>query len=185
MHDLLVRFKKKSDGAAALSCLRSDGTTTWQRQDGQLGRFFPPHDLTHLAVESVLGIDRGFYGLIAGGWDISFFADPNGRGPNLPHDALVAELIVGYLDLELRIGTSESAEDYNARMASYFADRTLPPPSLTLTDELLAQIRAARKEYFALWNALPAGETLELTFNRRGDRTVQAATRGHKIGART
>src|SRR5205085_4529315 len=51
MPDLIIRIKKKTDGAAALSCTRADGSVTWQRQDGQLGRFFPLHDLTHFAVE--------------------------------------------------------------------------------------------------------------------------------------
>ena len=61
MPDLLIRIKKKTDGSAALSCTRADGTTTWQRQDGQLGAFFPLHDLTHYAVETVLGLPRAFY----------------------------------------------------------------------------------------------------------------------------
>src|SRR2546430_9090725 len=58
MNDLLIRIKKKSDGSAALSCLRADGSVTWQRQNGQQGRFFPLHDLTHYAVETVLGHTR-------------------------------------------------------------------------------------------------------------------------------
>jgi len=67
MNELLIRIKKKGDGSAALSCLRADGSVTWQRQNGQQGRFFPLHDLTHYAVETVLGHTRGFYGLVAKG----------------------------------------------------------------------------------------------------------------------
>src|SRR3954453_411272 len=73
---LIVRIKKKTDGAAALSCTRADGSITWQRQDGQVARFFPLHDLTHFAVESTLGFRQAFYGLIESGWDISTFAEP-------------------------------------------------------------------------------------------------------------
>jgi len=40
-HDLVIRIKKKTDGSAALSCRRADGSVTWQRQEGQQGRFFP------------------------------------------------------------------------------------------------------------------------------------------------
>src|SRR5438309_3304320 len=76
MNDLLIRIKKKSDGSAALSCLRADGSVTWQRQTGQQGRFFPLHDLTHYAVETVLGYARGFYGLVAEGWDLTDFGNP-------------------------------------------------------------------------------------------------------------
>src|SRR2546430_3915906 len=88
MNDLLIRIKKKSDGSAALSCLRPDGSVTWQRQNGQQGRFFPLHDLTHYAVEAVLGHARGFYGLVAEGWYLADFGNPWPRGP-LPPEALV------------------------------------------------------------------------------------------------
>ena len=44
MPELVIRIKKKKDGDAALSCVRADGTITWQRQEGDRGRFFPLHD---------------------------------------------------------------------------------------------------------------------------------------------
>ena len=56
-HALLVRIKKSADGHTALTCIRPDGTSTWQRQEGAVARFFPRHDLTHFAVESVLGLE--------------------------------------------------------------------------------------------------------------------------------
>lgn len=40
-HDLVIHIEKKTDGSAALSCRRADGSVTWQRQEGQQGRFFP------------------------------------------------------------------------------------------------------------------------------------------------
>ena len=51
MASLTIRIKKNTDGSAALSCTRADGSVTWQRQVGAQGRFFPLHDLTHSAVE--------------------------------------------------------------------------------------------------------------------------------------
>jgi hypothetical protein len=69
MPELIIRLKKQSDGSAALACIRADGSSTWQRQTGAQGRFFPRHDLTRYAVETVLGHRRGFYGLVAEGWD--------------------------------------------------------------------------------------------------------------------
>ena len=65
MPDLIVRIKKKTNGEAALTCQRADGSITWQRQEGEASRFFPMHDLTHFAVESILGLDAAFFGLIA------------------------------------------------------------------------------------------------------------------------
>ncbi|HYN82704.1 MAG TPA: hypothetical protein VES88_14535 [Gemmatimonadaceae bacterium] len=37
MPDLLIRIRKNKDGSASLACVRADGSTTWERQDGQLG----------------------------------------------------------------------------------------------------------------------------------------------------
>lgn len=101
MPGLTVRIKRHPDGSASLTCTRADGTTTWQRQRGGYGLVFPSHDLTHFAVESTLGYAHGFYGLIADGWDIDDFAAPWPRGP-ISHEALEAELIVGFFDTERR-----------------------------------------------------------------------------------
>lgn len=80
MTDLIIRIRKNADGSAILSCLRADGSVTWQRQTGTHGRFFPIHDLTHYAVETVLGHRRGFYGLVAEGWNVTDFGAPWPRG---------------------------------------------------------------------------------------------------------
>jgi len=165
MPDLIIRIKKKTDGAAALSCIRADGSTTWQRQEGQLGRFFPLHDLTHYAVESVLELPRAFYGLLAEGWDITDFEKPGTR-ESIPPDAGFAELIVGYFDVERATGFRPNANDYNEKAEAYYRDKSLTPPSLRLSDEQLGRIRQLRAELFARWNALPPGDVLELTFDR-------------------
>jgi len=159
MPSLLVRIKKKNDGSAALSCQRADGSVTWQRQDGQLGRFFPPHDLTHFAVESVLGVTGGFFGMIAGGRDINQTALAS-----VPPEAHFVEVTVGFFDLELRTEVLGSAADLQWKLEGYFADKKLPMPPIHVTDEQIAAIRVKRGELFGLWQALPVGETLELRF---------------------
>ncbi len=159
---LNISIKKKTDGSAALSCTRAGGSVTWQRQDGQRGRFFPLHDLTHYAVETVLGLDRAFYGLVASGWDLTDFGTPWPRGP-MPPDALAAELIVGFLDTERASGMVWTADDFRTKATGYHAGRG-GADSLTLTDADLARIRAARRALFDRWEELPPGETLELPF---------------------
>jgi hypothetical protein len=163
MPDLTIRIKKKTDGNAALSCVRADGTTTWQRQEGVQGAFFPLHDLTHYCVETVLGFRRAFYGLVADGWDISSFGQP-GTKNRIPEEAGLAEVIVGFFDLELATGIVGSAEDFNWKIQSYWKDNGLPPISFEMTEDALTRIRAIRGELFDRWRALPRGETLTLTF---------------------
>lgn len=160
---LTVRIKKKSDGEAALSCERSDGSVTWQRQEGQSGRFFPLHDLTHFAVESVLRFDSAFFGSIARGWDISDFAAP-GAVNRFGDDALLAEMIVGFFDLERRTGELWDALVFNAQLSSLRADRGMPPTTFHITGEQIDAIRAKRAELFDAWHSTPAGEALVLSF---------------------
>lgn len=174
---LTIRIKKNADGSAALSCTRADGTVTWQRQTGAQGRFFPRHDLTHYAVETVLGYRRAFYGMLADGWDLADFGAPWPRG-RIPEDADPAELIVGFLDTERAAGCRWSASELNDKAASYYRDhgfRAAPP---TLTDDDLAHIRQRRAELFADWDAVPAGGALELTFPPTPD-TASAANVRH------
>ena len=163
MPDLTIRIKKNTDGSAALSCTRADGTVTWQRQLGAQGMFFPRHDLTHYAVETVLGLRDAFYGLVAIGWDISDFGPPWPRG-RIPETAGIAELIVGFLDVERASGTRWSAEDFTDKAATYYRDHRLDASPPTLTDDELARIRQRRAELFARWDAVTPGDALELRF---------------------
>ena len=162
MPDLLIRIKKKTDGAAALSCIRADGTTTWQRQDGQLGAFFPLHDLTHYAVETELGFQRGFYGLIAEGWDIADTTGKTARGP-LPNEALEVEYFVSAFSAERAGGAIASAAEFNQLAATFANAKGMPPPP-PLSDDDLMRVRARFDELALRWRALPLGETLELEF---------------------
>src|SRR5438132_6857443 len=159
MNDLLIRIKKKSDGSAALSCLRADGSVTWQRQNGQQARFFPLHDLTHYAVECVLGHARGFYGLVAEGWDLTDFGSPWPRGP-LPPEVLVSEFIVGFLDRERGAGVEWSAAEFGVAAATYFLQNGLDAPG-TATVEDLGTVRAKLRKLSAQWPPFPVGTTLK------------------------
>lgn len=166
MAGLTIRIKKNTDGTAALSCTRADGTVTWQRQQGAQGLFFPRHDLTHYAVETVLEYRSAFYGLIATGWNISDFGPPWPRG-QMPEEAGVAELIVSFLDAERASHARWSADDFNDKTAIYYREheiRTTPP---TLTDDDLARIRQRRAELFTEWEAVSPGSAIELGFPTR------------------
>ncbi|HEU5478637.1 MAG TPA: hypothetical protein VFU90_02340 [Candidatus Tumulicola sp.] len=166
MPDLLIRIKRATDGSAALTCVRADGSVTWQRQVGPLGAFFPTHDLTHYAVETTLGYRQGFYGLIADGWEIADFETAKG---DIPREAREAELVVGVFEMELRMGRDwsgselrEQGERYASSTRPERARMPLPP----LTDDDIARVRALRAAVFAQWEAVGPGDTLELAFSR-------------------
>jgi hypothetical protein len=148
---LRIEILKQADGSGLLRCTREDGSVTWQKQVRH-GAHFALHDLTHYAVESALGFHRGFFGLIAEGWEID---DTTGKGPRgaLPPDAIEVERIVGLFDSERAAGLRWSLAEFNE-----FAPRKL-------TDADLEAVRSRRAELFARWSATPVGQSLALTFD--------------------
>jgi hypothetical protein len=94
-----IELKKGKDGPSTLACVRLDGTRTWAK----LHPFFPRHDLTHCAVESVLGFDSAFFGLVAAGWALGDFGQRGASG-RLPTEARWAESLAGLLDREQAAG---------------------------------------------------------------------------------
>ena len=159
---LVIRIKKNADGRSSLSCTRADGTTTWQSMKNAQAAFFPRHDLTHYAVETVLRHRQGFYGLVAAGWDLSDFGSPWPRG-RIPSEAALSEMIVGFLDLERASGELTRAEDVNNRLREFCAENGLPAPR-PLTEDDLARVRQKRGELFARWESVEPGDALELPY---------------------
>lgn len=132
-----------------LRCTRADGSVTWQKQSRH-GLHFALHDLTHYAVETVLGYRHGFFGLIAEGWEIE---DTTGKGTRgaLPAEAREVERLVGLLDAERASGTVWSPADFNLHA------------SRRLSDSEIHQVRGRRNELFEQWSAIAPGEALKLS----------------------
>ncbi|MGB6947290.1 MAG: hypothetical protein WBE37_33130 [Bryobacteraceae bacterium] len=114
--------------------------------------------MTHFAVESALGFRRGFFGLIAEGWEIADTTGKQARGP-LPSEAREVEFIVGTLDGERASGAIWTAEDFNHNLANHLANCG---ELRRLTDEEQARVRLRCAELFAQWHAVAPGELLEL-----------------------
>lgn len=157
---LAVALARRPDGAVVFRLSRADGTSTWQKRIGPTAEFFAIHDLTHFAVETELGFQRAFYGLVAEGWALADFGAPWPRGP-LPPDALRAEVIVGYFDTARAAGERLTADACNTSAAAYFANAGLPSPA-AVTDDALDRVRTRLSELVRRWRALPPGETMEL-----------------------
>jgi hypothetical protein len=160
---LVIRIKKGADGRTSLSCTRADGSTTWQKQRGAQASFFPRHDLTHYAVEMVFGHRRGFYGLVADGWDLADFGTPWPRG-KLPKEANLSEIIVGFFDRERASGQMGTARELSEELAAFCEENGLPVPE-KFTEGDLSRVRQKRGELFAQWEAVEAGGALELRFD--------------------
>ena len=159
---LQVELTKRADGGAVLRCIRSDRSITWQKQEGRQAVFFPLHDLTHFAVETMLEFRHGFFGLIADGWEIDETTGKGRRGP-LPQEAVIVEHLVGFLDLERAAGEAWPAQEYAAQLTLTGLIGADAAPTW-LTDAALDRVRVRRRELFAEWAAVPPGSRLDLTF---------------------
>ena len=147
-----------------LRCIRDDGSVSWQKQEGTHAVFFPLHDLTHYAVETELGYRRGFYGLIAEGWEI---AETTGKTPRgtLPNEALEVEYLVSAFSAERASGEAATANEFNELAATFARGKGMPEPR-KLTAHELARVRLRFVALATQWRALAPGETLRLEFPR-------------------
>jgi hypothetical protein len=107
--------------------------------------------MTHYAVETALGYRRGFFGLIAEGWDVDDTTGKGARGP-LPIEAGEVERIVGLFDTERGSGMLWTVEEFNE-----FAPRAL-------TEAEIGSVRSLRGKLFRQWFEIAPGQKLELTF---------------------
>ncbi|MEZ4699730.1 MAG: hypothetical protein R2834_05330 [Rhodothermales bacterium] len=154
---MTIVFLKGRDKRHTLSCIRDDGSKTWTSIQNVFG---PLHDIGHYAVESVLGFDGGFYGLLAQGRSIQEFeetADRSWIGPQ----GLQSEAVVMALQYELA-GVLPYADFLEAVRASCAGTGVPMPAGLNpaIHEVILSRYRALLDD----WEAVAPGETLTLQF---------------------
>src|SRR3954469_14484998 len=160
---LTIRIKKGKDGRAALSCQRSDGSIIYQRQNEKQAGFFVRHDLTHFAVETVLGHRKGFFGLIAGGWSFEDFGEKWDK-KKYPADAEPSELIVGLFDAENASEAQWSAAEFNLHAKGFMRELGGSEIGEVIDQEQVERVRARIGELMKRWERVKPGGTMELEF---------------------
>ncbi|MEE8154426.1 MAG: hypothetical protein V3T53_05645 [Phycisphaerales bacterium] len=157
---MIIRLKKGRGKPDVLTCIRSDGSTTWTRL-----RIPAQHDLVHYVVETTLGLRDSFYGLVARGVDITDFEKPKEQQTfQTPIEAVHTEYIVGLLQMELANGAPY--EDFNAQLrAMCEQNRFSAPPEIE--PEVIQRIRQAVSAILYEWQTVAPGQTFELTYNER------------------
>lgn len=153
-------------------------TVAVTRVDGSAARFsFPhkgpvPHDAFHLAVESELGLARGFWGLVAGGMEpaeVGALAAAGGHASakraRLP-DASIVELLQPERLVECFEAESWSAgeDDDGIRLMAEAGWSASHVPPLPLEAGAMARIRDTMAHFAAEWAAIPPGGALERTW---------------------
>jgi len=155
---MVVQLKKGRDDRPTLICVRRDGSRTWRK----LHPFFPVHDMTHYAVESVFGFTEAFFGLVASGWSLETFAE-RGSASRLPTEALWAENMVGLFDLERASGRLMRADEFTEALNAVLAQQGVPA-FRPVSDDELAAVRALRSGLQTRWFELAPAATMDLDF---------------------
>lgn len=163
MSNVTLELKKRNDGAAILTFVRDDGSRT-SSPIGAADGFGPVHDLSHYAVESVLGIARGFIGLCGEGWNVGDFE--KNAAATIPPEAAVAEVLAGEISRMAITEQWSSLDDFNWTIAA--SGFTLSAPHYDEIHRSLTRLRAA-------WNAQAPGTTLSLRFEPRAPVAAGAA----------
>jgi len=144
-----------------LRCVRDDETScevSLPRQ-GIL-----PHDLIHAAIESRLGFNDGFIGLVAKGSDIDFAGKEFHRyiDPSHGHQLAHAESLVESLQAQLWSGKFDDAA-FREGLATACAMRGVPLPDLSAINPH-KDLFDVVKHLGRVWESVPPNSDWELQF---------------------
>ncbi len=161
VQDMVIRFKKgrhqwkhKPD---TLTCVRDDGSFTWTHLYGG----FVHHDFAHYVIETTLGFENAFFGLVAKGYNIPDFNVPRSTRPfKIPKEAVNVEPIVALLQADVLEGALEADGIFQSH------SETLP---VHITDEQLEAMRQKLYDLLEEWHDLQPGESMTLQFVVNGE----------------
>ena len=154
---MVIRITKHEGKPPTLSCVRGDGSTTWQSYGNQRD-FFPIHDLTHYAVETELGYRHGFYGMIAAGRGVNDFG--SGDAASFHPEAIYAECLAGLLTTTFGVGSNLTYEEIKKTLDGQTEEARIPP--IELSPEQFTAIRAKTATLVQRWREMPLDAFIEL-----------------------
>lgn len=154
-----ILFTKNTGKQNVIKYIRDNGTETWMYCDD----FFIRHDLSHYALEKIFGYKTAFNGMLNAGMDIRDFDDKEKRARlSVTAEAWYAENMANLFLIELAQG---QFADFNEVQQAAFVSFNQQYPPTFLPEDKIEAVRMYLSELLAQWNTLPAGETLELSFN--------------------
>lgn len=160
---MLVRFTKGLPAAAAdaMTCVRTDGSsaTAPLPRQGILPRL-----AFHFVLESTMEWRDALFGQVARGSTLQHafdrLHDTTGRLKDT--QGLQCEALIECLETEQWSGANDPAE-FAQRLLRSARRRAVPPPDITAQE--LEHVRAALREFGALWRPLAPGASIERTFS--------------------
>jgi hypothetical protein len=155
---MLIRLSKHTGKPHVIKYVRDNGTETWMQADD----FFVRHDLSHFALETVLGYKTAFNGMINSGMDIKDFENrEKRRAMKVTDEAGYAENMANLFLGEVLQG---NLEDFNAVQQQTLAYSNSEIPAIDLADEKIQAVRKYLRQLLTDWELLSSGQTMELVF---------------------
>jgi hypothetical protein len=155
---MVMEITKNIDKPHVICYVRDDRTKTWMHADN----FFVRHDLSHYAIEKILGYTTAFMGMLNKGMDIKDFENREKRSKMaITNEARNSEQMANLFLMEVAQG---NLEDFNDTLKQTFTGtQVIDVPFLTSNE--VAAIRNYLKELYKNWDELPAGETMSLAIS--------------------
>src|SRR5215212_3397120 len=150
---MIIRLAKGKNGKPpTLTCVRDDGSSTWQRSTD----YFAHHDLIHYAVETTLGYREAFLGLVAAGKDLDAFGTRNGVKDVYTLQEGWAEALVGLLQLPPGAGGPlMSDQELLDQLVPVCTEGGVSAPPIVAGQ--LGRIRTQFHALHEVWDQLPEG----------------------------
>ncbi|MFK7846273.1 MAG: hypothetical protein AB8G77_13330 [Rhodothermales bacterium] len=152
-----IVFKKGKEQLHSLTCRRDDGTTTWSKLKGDFG---PMHDLAHYVIETSLGFERGFYGLLALGYDITSFEREEDTSW-IGGEGLYVECIV--MGLQYQYSGVTTVETFEQVINDATRKHDIEPWMVFSPDQINVLV-SRYNQILMEWKQLPAGASMILPF---------------------
>jgi len=153
-----VKFIKNSVKDHVLSCKRNDGTETWRH----VSNFFISRDICHYAAETIIPLNKAFFGMVAAGTDIQNFDLPKEqRTFQLTEEAILAEHLVNLLTIEAIQG---KMENFLEVFSEIYEEHVGTKLYRLVTENKLEEIRNKLSELLQQWNLLEETKTMTLLF---------------------
>ncbi len=122
--------------------------------------FFVRHDLSHFAVETILGYKTAFYGMINNGVELSDFMVKERRDAlKLTTEAMHAESLANLFLMDFVDGPVENFDQVQQQTMTTSFPNAEP---VSLTGEQINSVRQTLSNLLFQWNQLPAGEFFQL-----------------------
>jgi hypothetical protein len=122
--------------------------------------YFVTHDLSHFAIEKMLGYKTAFMGMLNNGMEIKDFENREKRKQMAVTDeAVYAENMANIFLMEIAQGV---LEDFNKTLSDAFKPMNNQLKALSLSNSEILSIRNYLKKLIAQWKELPIDETMTL-----------------------